>query len=144
MKQRALRIAVAVAIAGGIFQPYYFKIWTINRAGMRAMVLEMPYRKTPGLRLFFEGVRAHTQRGDTIAVAAPFPTWEHGYDYVYSRSTYVLAGRRVLALRDPASHWLPENLARAVFIAGYRIFETPPGYAVVWRNADGVLLRRAK
>ncbi len=81
--------------------------------------------------------------GDTIAIAAPFPTWDNGYEYVSSRSTYVLAGRRVLVLLDPADRPQPQNLARAQFVAAYRIRATMPGFVMVWSAPDGTLLRRA-
>jgi hypothetical protein len=144
VNRRALGIAVAVAIAAAAFQPFYLRIFAVNRARMGAMLVEMPYRKTPGLRLFFEGVRARTRTGDSIAIAAPFPTWEHGYDYVYSRSTYVLAGRRVLVLLDPSNRPQPQNLARAQFVAAYRIHTPFPNFVAVWEGPDGTLLRRVK
>lgn len=144
MSRRAIHAVVAAAIAIGIFQPFYLKVFTVDRARMAAMLLELPYRKTPGLRLFLEGVRAHTRTGDAIAVASPFTTWDNGYEYVYARSTYVLAGRRVLVLRDPADRPQPQNLARADYVAAYRVNVALPGFVEVWRGPDGILLRRAR
>ena len=142
MKQRALRIAVAAAIAAALFQPFYLTIFTVSRARMSAMLVELPYRKMPGLRLFLEGVRARTRKGDSIALAAPYPTWDNGYDYAYARSTYVLAGRRVLPMLDAQNRPQPQNLGGAQFIAAYRMRGPLPGYAPVWSSADGTLWRR--
>jgi hypothetical protein len=143
VRQRALRIAVAAAIAAAAFQPFYLKIFAVSRAGMSEMLREMPYRKTPGLRLFLEGVRVRTRNGDAIAIAAPFPAWDNGYDYVYVRSTYVLAGRRVLPLLDAANRPQPQNLAGAQFVAAYGMHAPMPGFTAVWSGPDGTLLRRA-
>jgi hypothetical protein len=144
VSRRALHIVVAAAIAAGIFQPYYLEIFRVNRAAMRAMLVEIPYRKTPGLRRFLDDVRARTRPGDAIAIDSPFPSWEHGYEYVYGRSLYPLSGRRALALYDPSDRFLPQNLARAQYVAAYRIFAPRPGFTTVWSSPDGTLQRRAK
>jgi len=104
----------------------------------------MPYRKAPGLRRFFEGVRVRTRPGDAIAIDSPFPSWEHGYEYIYGRSLYPLSGRRALALYDPSDRFLPQNLARAQYVAAYRIFGPLPGFTTVWSSSDGTLQRRGK
>lgn len=77
-----------------------------------------------------------------IAIAAPYARWEQGYEYVYSRSIYPLAGRWVLPLMDEQSRPRTENLARANVIAAYHIAPRVPGFSEVWRGPDGVLLRR--
>jgi hypothetical protein len=109
------------------------------------VLTELPYRKLPGSRQFLLDVRAHTRDGDAIAIAAPLhraPRWEGGYDYLYARALYLLAGRRVVPLIDPGDRPHPENLAAATYIAAYRSQPSIPGFAVVWRGRDGVLLRR--
>jgi hypothetical protein len=77
-----------------------------------------------------------------IAIAAPYSRWEWGYEYLYARSIYPLAGRWVLPLMDEQSRPRPENLARANAIAAYHTAPRVPRFAEVWRGPDGVLLRR--
>lgn len=134
-------------IAAGAFEPLYLRIFTLDRARQAAMLTELPYRKLPGLRSFFLDVRAHTQRGDVIAVLAPLTRthdWEGGYDYFYARALYPLAGRRVVPLLDPDNRFLAQNLAEASYVAAYHSLPRVEGFVEVWRGADGVLLRRVK
>ena len=95
--------------------------------------MELPYQKLPGSRELMLEVRARTKPGDVIAIAAPFTKWDQGYRYLYMRSLYPLTGRVVLPL---------ENLSRANVIVGYRCEPAVPGFSIVWRGRDGVLLRR--
>lgn len=106
------------------------------------MLTELPYSKAPGLRPFLNEVRQRTADGVTIAMAAPYPTWEGGYDYCYARSLYILAGRRVVPLLDPQDRFHPEQLARAKYVAAYRTAPSFAGFVEVWRSADGALLKR--
>jgi hypothetical protein len=80
-------------------------------------------------------VRARTQRGDVVAIAAAFPESHAAYEYLYSRALYPLAGREVV----PAS-----RIAQANVIAAYRAAPNVPGFAEVWRGRDGVVLRRTR
>jgi len=89
-------------------------------------------------------VRALTKPGDVIAIAAPFPKWDQGYRYLYTRSLYPLTGRVVVPLLDEQDRPRPENLSRADVIAAYRCLPVVPGFAVVWRGRNGVLLRRGR
>src|SRR5947208_17127379 len=96
---RALALAAVVAIAAGAFEPFYLRIFTIDRARFATVLTELPYRKLPGVREFLLEVRERTKEGDAIAIAAPLhraPRWEGGYDYLYARALYLLAGRRVV------------------------------------------------
>jgi hypothetical protein len=114
---------------------------------MSSMLTELPYRKLPGLRAFLLDVRAQTKEGDAIAIAAPLhraARWEGGYDYLYARALYLLAGRRVIPLVDPGDRPHPENVANAQWIAAYRSEPAVPNFATVWRGRDGVLLRRLR
>ena len=131
-----------ILIAAGAFEPFYFKVFALDRGRFGDMLVELPFRKTPGLRRFLNDVRAHTRDGDSIAIAAPYTKWEGGYDYCYSRALYPLAGRRVLPLLDPADRFHPETLAAASHIAAYRSEPVFAGFAPVWRSNDGVLLAR--
>ncbi len=141
---RWLAIVAAALIAIGGFEPFYFRVFTFDRARTSAMLTELPYQKTPGLRRFYGDVRARTKSGDTIAIAAPFSTWDGGYEYVYARSLYTLAGRRIYNLIDPHDRLHPENLQRAEYIAAYRSEPHVAGFATVWRGPDGTLLRRMR
>ena len=67
-----------------------------------------------------------------IAIYAPFG-WDQGYEYVYARAFYPLAGRRVVAF---------DQRDGATTIAAFRSAPAIPGFTVIWRSADGTLLRR--
>jgi hypothetical protein len=134
VNRRALGMVVAMAIAAAAFQPFYLRVFAVNRARMAAMLVELPYRKAPGLRTFLEGVRARTRPGDAVAIAAPVQ-WLSAYEYICARATYVLAGREVLTLRD---------VGRAQFLVMYHGANGPPGFVPVWSDAHGTLLRRVR
>jgi hypothetical protein len=132
-------------IAATLFEPFYLRIFTADRRQLSATLTELPYRKLPGLRLFLDQIRARTQRGEVIAIYAPFrrsPTWDGGYDYIFERSLYRLAGRNVVPLIDVNNHPQPENLRQATFAAAYRSSPSFSGFAIVWNGRDGILLRR--
>ena len=133
MRQRALRIAVAIAIAAAAFQPFYLRIYTTDRARFAAALTELPYRKLPGMRQFALDVRARTRDGDTIAIAAPLQ--QDGYDYLFRRARYLLGGRFVVPQDNPAT---------ATYIACFHCTSAAPGFVEIWRGRDGVLLRRAR
>lgn len=139
-----LALAAAALIAVGAFEPFYLQIFFADRARMAAQYRELQYRKLPGLHRFLEDVRARTAPDDVIAVDGAFPGWDQGYAYCYSRATYVLAGRIVLALRDPQGRLLVENLRRATHVIAYRSMPAIGGFAPIWRSADGSLLRRVR
>jgi hypothetical protein len=104
----------------------------------------LPYQKLPGSRELMLQVRALTKPGDVIAIAAPFPKWDQGYAYLYTRALYPLTGREVVPLLDDRNRPRPENLARANVIAAYRCEPQVRGFAIVWRGRDGMLLRRSR
>lgn len=99
-------------------------------------------RLWPQYPRFLEGVRAHTQRGDTIALVAPTFNWDDGYSYAYYRANYFLTGRDVLPLSDSANHLQLLNFRNARYIAAWRTPVPQAHFTVVWSGADGVLLRR--
>lgn len=145
MKSRVLAWAIAIAIAAGAFEPFFLRIFFIDRARFGAMLAALPYQKLPGSRRFLLDVRARTHEGDAIAIAAPLQRasrWEGGYDYLYARAPYLLAGRRVIPLLDAGNRQLTENLRLATYVAAYRCDPVLPGFVVVWRSPDGELLRR--
>src|SRR5437763_15872700 len=111
---RLLLAAIAfLCIAGGAFQPFYWRMFATNRAAARTPLTELPYRRLPGLRRFMLGVRERTRDGDRIAIVLPARAWEEGYQYGFTRSTYLLNGRTTVPLMDEANRPLPQNFARA-------------------------------
>src|SRR3954452_12334975 len=138
MKSRALAWAIAIAIAAGAFEPFFLRVFFVDRARFGAMLTGLPYRKLPGSKQFLLEVRARTQDGDAIALAAPLQRarWDGGYDYLYARALNLLAGRHILVLLDPANRQVPENLRRATYVAAYRCEPVLPGFVVVWRGPD--------
>lgn len=147
MKSRALAWAIAIAIAAGAFEPFYLRIFFVDRAKYGASLAELPYRKLPGMKAFLLAVRERTRDGDAVAIAAPLhraALWEGGYDYIYARARYLLAGRLVVPLIAIGDRPQPENIALAGYIAGFHCEPDTPGFVVIWRSRDGVLLRRMK
>jgi hypothetical protein len=69
-----------------------------------------------------------------VAIFAPF-RWDDGYEYAYARALYPLAGRRVVRF---------DQRDRANFVAAYRVTPELPDFVVIWRGADGALLRRVR
>ncbi len=122
-------------MAAGAFEPFYLRIFVADRALMAQREIELPYRKLPGSRRFLLDVRARTRPGEVIAIAGPFPESYAGYEYLYSRSFYPLAGRVVVPISE---------VAKADVIASYRAAPNVPDFAEVWRGPDGVLLRRTR
>ena len=99
-------------------------------------------RLWPEYPRFLEGVRAHTQNGDSIAIVAPTFDWDRGYSYAYYRASYFLTGREVLPLSNSGDRLQLLNFRNARYIAAWRK-DVPEGhFTVVWRGAGGVLLRR--
>jgi hypothetical protein len=148
---RAGRIAALCAvilIAASAFEPFYLRILLVDRQQYASMFTELPYRKLPGLRAFLDGVRTHTNRGDSIALFAiglhHAPGWAGGYDYFRERAMYPLAGRRIVPLVDDNDRFRPERVGEANCIAAYRSSPSAAGFAVAWRGPDGELLRRVR
>ena len=90
---------------------------------------------------FLDGVRAHTARGDSIAIMVPARHWDDGYAYAYYRASYMLAGRRVIPLVSPDDRVLMENLQQAAYLAEWR-HDLPVPQRIVWSGAGGKLVRR--
>lgn len=140
------RIAAVIAllcIATGAFQPYYWRMFTMNRKAIGAWLVELPYSHMPGLRRFMTGVRARTKEGDRIAIIVPAPAWESGYQYGFTRSTYLLAGRTTVPLMGSDDRRIPQNVRLATYVACWHAAPRIDGFTAVWRSEDGVLLQRA-
>jgi len=134
-------VAFALILIGG-FEPFYLRIFTIDRPLEGALFAELPFRKMPGLKSFLEGVDAHTPPRARIAIWVPFRQWEGGYGYAYYRASYLLPGKQVvplLALHDDRADF--SNLAQADYVASFGEQLVPPGFESCWRDAHGVLLK---
>ncbi|HKO54903.1 MAG TPA: hypothetical protein VJ276_03430 [Thermoanaerobaculia bacterium] len=136
--RRALGIAAIALLAAGAFEPFYLRLFFMDRARLADMLRELPYTKAPGLRRFYTEVAQRTPLRSRIAIAAQWGRWEGGYEYVYARALYPLAGREVVALTGPR----PSSPANVEWIAAYRSEPSVPGFTTVWRSEDGTLLRR--
>jgi hypothetical protein len=133
---RGWRLAIAGAVflvlAAGAFQPFYWRVFSLNRAPMRAYRTELPYRQLPGFYRFFLTVRAQTNDGDRVALVVPRPLTP-SYEFIFERASYLLYGRTVVPMREATS---------ADLIAAYGVDLSVPDYAKVWKSRDGVFLRR--
>ena len=116
-------------IAAGAFEPFYLRVFRLPP--LHDNLVELPYRKLPGLRELLVATRDRTREGDTVAIVAPY-SWESGYEYAYARSLYTLAGRRVVLQKD---------VEKADWICAYGV--VPPG-EVVWRSKYGAVVRRTR
>jgi hypothetical protein len=112
----------------------------LNRAPLAMAFAQRADRLWPQFPRFLDGVRAHTQNGDSIALVAPTFDWDSGYSYAYYRASYFLSGREVLPLIDADDRKHPENFRAAKYIAVWRTRVTPSGTAV-WAGDGGVLTR---
>lgn len=121
-------------IAAGAFEPFYLRIFTIDLTKLRASLVELPYRKLPGLRELLVAADQRAAMGDTVAIFAPY-SWDAGYEYAYARSLYTLAGRRVV---------LQKEVAQAKWICAYGPAPVVAGFDVVWRGRGGVVMRRSQ
>jgi hypothetical protein len=142
LRARGWALVAALLIALGAFEPFYLRVYRFDRAKTRAMLVALPYRKSPSLRPFLQEVSKRTDRTDAIAIFAPLRNWTDGYDYIFGHASYVLAGRRVIPLMDMQSRVHPENLGAAKYIAAYGGELRVPGFVPVWRGDGGVLLKR--
>lgn len=140
--QRAIAAVAFVLLAAGTFQPFYLRIFFTDRAAMRSVLTELPYRQTPGLRSFLMEARKRTRPDEIIVFLAPYDTWEGGYRYSIRGARYALAGRTVRGVIGPDEVDLSSNLDRAEAVVAWRV-PVPPGWEVVWSGNDGSVARRS-
>lgn len=137
------RVLLALALVGLLvvsIEPRMLQMLFIDRESFARELSESPDLPLPAYPRFLEGVRAHTQPGDTIAIIIPRMSWDNGYMYAYYRASYFLAGREVLPLISPENEKLPQNFRAARYIAAFRMNVRTPA-EVVWRGERGTLLR---
>jgi len=113
----------------------------IDRGPSEQAMATFTDRAWPDYPRFLEGVREHTQPGDTIAIIVPAMRWEAGYSYAFYRASYFLTGREVLPVLTPHDEPLPQNYRAAKYIAVFGVgLRIPPD--AVWRSRRGALLRQ--
>lgn len=142
-RRMAAVLSFAAIVLGGV-QPFYLRIFAIDRAAFRETLTELPYRKTPGLRLFLHEVSERTAIKDRVAIAAPGKRWNEGYEYVFSRSFYSLAGRTVLALVGENDEDLSHNLTVSDYVACWGSAPEIAGFEEIWRGPGGTIHRRKR
>ncbi|HEX7149946.1 MAG TPA: hypothetical protein VF618_00550 [Thermoanaerobaculia bacterium] len=143
MKRAGVALAFLL-IAVGAFEPFYVRIFTVDRAQLHASMTALPYRKTAGLREFYLDVRRWTRPGERIAIFPTHTRWTGGYAYLYERALYPLAGRQVVALVEPNDRARPDHLARVDAVAAWHSAPQLPGFVEAERGEHGVLLRRSR
>jgi hypothetical protein len=139
--RRVLALAALAAIVILRIEPRLLSV-PFHRAQLARAYAAFADRLWPEYPRFLEGVRAHTQSGDSIAVVVPTFDWDHGYSYAYYRASYFLTGREVLPLSDSENHLQLLNFRSAKYIAAWRTEVPQAHFTVVWSGAGGVLLRR--
>ena len=140
-----LALAALLLVLAGGFQPYYVRLLLDGTSSLRAVLVELPYRRAPGLRELLVRARDLSEPGERIVVLAPADRWGGaggGYRYVYGRAMYALAGRQVLPLIDDAER--PVTHSREADLALVWHARIPPEYRVLFRNEDGAVARRAR
>ena len=140
--QRAIIYLIGALILVGGMRVMYLRLFVTDRAALRESFAGYPDRDTPSYPVFLRAVAAATPPGARIAIFVPMRHWDGGYSYAYYRAGYLLAGREVLPLVWRDDRVLPENAARAEYIASWHREITPPGFKVVLRVAEGELLKR--
>src|SRR6266852_4020510 len=135
----ALLLLVAIVLLS--ITPGFFRVMLTNRSAAQRMFTAYPDRPWyPEFPAFLEEVRAHTQRGDSIALVVPAMLWDNNYSYAYYRASYFLTGREVLPLVRRDDSPIPENFMRAKYIAVWRRGVKDSTRHVVWAGRGGVLL----
>ncbi|MEA2164657.1 MAG: hypothetical protein QOK37_2784 [Thermoanaerobaculia bacterium] len=137
--RRAILGLSLAAIVAMCIEPGLLRMPFIDREP-QAMAFARSADRWPQYPRFLEGIRAHTQAGDTIAIVVPALEWERGYSYAYYRASYFLTGREVLPYLDPQNARLPENLHTARYVAAFGVSLRAPA-DVIWQGDGGALLR---
>ena len=139
--QRLLALLVLVALVVVRIEPRLLRV-PFQRAQFARYYISAADRLWPQYPQFLEGVRAHTQDGDSIAIVVPTLEWNRGYMYAYYRASYLLAGREVLPLADADNHLQLLNFRNARYVAVWNTSMPQAHFTTVWRGDGGVLLRR--
>jgi hypothetical protein len=140
MLRRALLVLALLALLVVCIKPRMLQILFIDREPSARELSGFPDRGWNQYPRFLEGVRAHTQPGDTIAIVTPRMAWDRGYMYAYYRASYFLAGREVLPLVTPENEKIAQNFRAARYIAAFGMNVRMPA-VIVWQGEGGILLR---
>lgn len=141
----AAAIAAWIAIGIGAAETFYLRIYGDDRARLHAELLELPYRQIPGYRALLAEADRRIPAGARVLIALPHRPWQRGYGYGFRRAQYALQGKQAIPLLDRATERIdPASLGRSDFVLCWRDCAVPRGFDVVWRNSDGILLRRVR
>jgi|ERR1041385_4827579 hypothetical protein len=139
--RRVLAIALLVALVALRVELRLLRV-PFQRASYARFYAGFADRLWPQYPRFLEGVRAHTQPGDTIAVVVPTLDWDSGYSYAFYRASYLLSSREVLPLADRDNHLQLLNFRNAKYVAVWNTSMPQAHFTTVWSGDGGVLLRR--
>lgn len=138
----AAAIAAVLALAAGACQTFYLRIYTMDRAALRASFTGLAVRRIPGLHELLLETGRRTPPGATILLVLPHKPWQNGYGYGFRRAQYFLAGREVIPLIDRESGAVdPSGIARAEYMVCWRGCAIPPGFQVMWQQEGGLIAR---
>jgi hypothetical protein len=132
-------------MAIGSFEPMYLRVFRVDTAALNRQWTELPYRKVPGWRNVLLEAERRTPVGARILIVTPHAPGQGGYRYAFERSHFILAGRELVPLRDPANEGpIRVDLRSVDYIACSGVCRPPDGFAPVWASQDGALLRRIR
>jgi len=139
--RRALAAAALAAVVATRVEPYFLEMPFVDREARARAAIAIPDSRWPQYPRFLEGVRAHTEPGDSIAIVMPASAPREMYPLAYYRAGYFLTGRHPLPVIDPRTGTpLPVNISKAGYVAVFG--EAPASGVVFWTGEGGVLYRR--
>ena len=96
--------------------------------------------RAPGLASFVSEISRRTEHGDSIALVLS-PADASRYEFAYYRTSYLLAGRRIIPIFDSTGQMKRERVADARYLALFRQSYVGPG-EIVWQGDEGLLVRQ--
>lgn len=136
-------LLVAMIVCGA-YDAAYLKIFATDRVALRAQFTAYPDLAFPSLPAFLREVRERTEPGSSIALVVPMRDWPGEYEHAFLRASYILAGRRVIALVAPGNRLQTERIAEADYVAVWHARFTAPGFGRVWESSEGTLEKRVR
>jgi hypothetical protein len=135
-------VLLAAILIGG-FEPFFFNVYFVDRAEASRMLTEGPDLAAPGYAAFLREVRRRTPPEARVAIFVPMRQWDGGYQYAYYRASYALVPREVIPLVDPDDEAHLDRIARADYVASWRMTPEIPGFFEVWKADGNTLLKRS-
>jgi hypothetical protein len=132
--------AVFVLVLAGSFQPFYVRVFLLDRDALAARIDSLRFGRMPEIRPFLHSVERRTEMGESVALVTPF-SWHQGYEYAFYRASYVLAGRTVLPVITPTGRSISQNVKNADVVAAWQVDLDPGQFEVLWRGDGGTLAR---